>query len=216
MYWLFDFDDTLVLGPNTWAFEVAMPEFIEKYELPYEKEKFDNVMLEAQKRGAEDASEAELLNYVFGELNWRDELKQELVNRVFYEYTPHLFDDTLQFLQAIRDKNQQMFIISNNQHVHPIAEKLGIADYFEAIYAPVVNAGLKPKPAVDLWKKLQSDYNLTDLANVRMVGDDPWSDGTFSQRCGFSCWILDRLNRYTSLHANLPYRWINTLDVNLL
>jgi len=209
MHWILDFDDTLVLGPNTWAFQEVLPTLIRNHGLPYDKALFDRVMLQAQERANEDEQEEELLNFVFDTLNWPDELKADLIDQVYNGYQPRLFDDALPFLDFIQKQGHSIYMISNNNHAVSLAEMLGIKAYFSAIVTPK-QSDSRAKPQRDMWDKLQSEYHLTGA--IYMVGDDPWSDGTFSQRAGISCWIIDRLTRYTSLHAAMPYQWAQTFD----
>ena len=115
MHWIIDFDDTLAIGPNTWAFEVVLPELIKKYELPYQKERFDAVMVEAQKRSAKEADESKLLAYIFSELQWRNDIGDELIDRVFNDYTPDLFPDSLDFLKHLHETSEKLYLVSNNR-----------------------------------------------------------------------------------------------------
>jgi HAD superfamily hydrolase (TIGR01549 family) len=209
MHWILDFDDTLVLGPNTWAFEEVLPELIRHHNLPYDKALFDEVMLKAQKQANEDVNEEELLNHVFETLNWPAELQAELMNRVFNGYQPCVFEDTLRFLDFMQEQGHRLYIISNNNHASSLTEALGIEDYFDAIVTPK-QSGARAKPQRDMWDELQSTYQLD--GDIYMVGDDPWSDGTFSQHAEIPCWIIDRLARYTSLHDLLPFCWARTFD----
>jgi hypothetical protein len=79
MYWILDFDDTLAVGPNTWAFEVVLPQLIQERNLPYDKALFDSVMLQAQeKANNQDLDDAEVFNFVFQSLNWTHDLRSEL------------------------------------------------------------------------------------------------------------------------------------------
>lgn len=208
MHWLLDFDDTLVLGPNTWAFQDVLPDLIRRNTLPYDAARFDAVTLTAQKRANEDVPEDELLDFVFGELGWPEHLKTELIERVFSGYQPHLFDDAEPFLQAIQSRGESAYLVTNNNHAPAIVQGFGLADYFTAIITPK-GAGVRPKPRVDMWYTLEEQVNLN--GEVVMVGDDPWSDGAFATQAGIPCVIVDRLARYNDLRSGLPYRWISTL-----
>jgi HAD superfamily hydrolase (TIGR01549 family) len=205
MNWILDFDDTLALGPNTWAFETVLPDLIKQHRLPYEAELFAEVMLNAQEQSNLTGDDEAILNYVFGTLGWPDSLKNDLVHRVFNEYQPVLFADTLPFLE--RTKGQNLIIVSNNNYAPQLAQALGIADYFKAIITPK-SSGKRPKPHAEMWEAV---IELLGDAPVTMIGDDPWSDGLFSQgKNAASCYILDRLNRYSSL--DLPYQFVPSLD----
>jgi HAD superfamily hydrolase (TIGR01549 family) len=204
MVWILDFDDTLALGPNTWAFETVLPELIKQHQLPYEPDLFASVMLKAQEQSNLTGDDEAILDYVFGTLGWPDSLKKDLVHRVFNEYQPVLFADTLPFLE--RMKGQTLIIVSNNNYAPHIAQGLGIAHYFKAIITPK-SSGKRSKPHADMWDAV---VELVGEENLVMIGDDPWSDGLFSQGREASCFILDRLNRYTNL--DLPYQFVPSLD----
>lgn len=209
MHWLLDFDDTLVLGPNTWAFQEVLPELIRSNNLPYDKALFDDVTLKAQQQANEDVSEEELLDSLFKTLNWPDKLKSELIHRIYNGYQPHLFEDTNPFLDKLRKRDDSIYLVTNNNYAPQIAENLGILNYFDAVITPK-QAGVRAKPQRDMWDVLQDKYALE--GDIIMVGDDPWADGSFAQNIGISCWILDRLGRYGSLHDELPYQWARTFD----
>ena len=209
MHWLLDFDDTLVLGPNTWAFQEVLPELIRSNNLPYDKALFDDVTLKAQQQANEDVSEEELLDSLFKTLNWPDKLKSELIHRIYNGYQPHLFEDTNPFLDKLRKRDDSIYLVTNNNYAPQIAENLGILNYFDAVITPK-QAGVRAKPQRDMWDVLQAKYALE--GDIIMVGDDPWADGSFAQNIGIPCWILDRLGRYTSLHDELPYQWAQTFE----
>lgn len=209
MHWLLDFDDTLVLGPNTWAFQEVLPDLIRSNNLKYDQSLFDEVTLKAQQQANEDVSEEDLLNYVFDTLEWPDKLKSELIHRVYNGYQPHLFKDTIPFLDYICKRGDKVYLVTNNNHAPQIAENLGLADYFVGMITPKQSEG-RAKPHRDMWDALQAKYALE--GDIIMVGDDPWADGTFAQRAGIQCWVIDRLSRYSSLHDELPYQWAKTFD----
>lgn len=211
MNWIIDFDDTLVLGPNTWAFAEVLPTFIEEYHLPYHKEQFDAVMLKAQQQANEGAGEQAMLDYVFGTLQWPSSLGRQLVNRIFNEYAPRLFADTRSFLDSALAHSDDLYMVSNNNYAPTIAQSLGIADCFTAIYTPQRCQGARPKPYPDMWKTLHTDHPHLDAQMCCVVGDDPWSDGSFSLNCGMHCWIVDRLGRYHTLHKEMRFSWATSL-----
>jgi FMN phosphatase YigB (HAD superfamily) len=209
MQWLLDFDDTLVLGPNTWAFQEVLPDLIRSNNLPYDKALFDEVTLTAQQQANEDVSEDELLDYLFDTLKWPDNLKSELIHRIYTGYQPNLFEDTIPFLDKLHKAGDKIYLVTNNNYAPQIAEKLGLSAYFTSIITPK-QAGVRAKPYRDMWDVLQTTQLLE--ADFIMVGDDPWADGSFAQDVGIPCWILDRLDRYTTLHDELPYQWAQTFD----
>jgi FMN phosphatase YigB (HAD superfamily) len=205
MTWILDFDDTLALGPNTWAFETVLPQLIQQHNLPYQPKLFAGVMLKAQEESNITGDDEAILNFVFSTLGWPDSLKKELVHRVFNDYQPALFSDTLPFLE--RMKGQTLIIVSNNNYAPQLAQALGIADYFAAIITPK-SSSKRPKPQADMWDAV-GEFAGDSL--LHMVGDDPWSDGLFSQgNKAACCYILDRLGRYGDLQ--LPYHFVKSLD----
>lgn len=208
MHWILDFDDTLALGPNTWAFQEVLPNLIKSHNLPFDEALYEEVMLTAQRRANEDEDEEMLLDYVFSSLNWDDSLKTQLIHRIYNEYQPALFPDTLDFLQKLQAHDQQVYLISNNNHALHMLQMLGIAESFTAVLTPKAHSA-KAKPHRAMFDVLQAQHDLTD--EIVMVGDDPWSDGRFADNCGIDCWIVDRLGRFTSLHGSYPYRWAATL-----
>ena len=209
MHYLLDFDDTLVLGPNTWAFQEVLPDLIRSNDLPYDKALFDEVTLKAQQQANEDVSEDELLDSLFETLNWPDKLKSELIHRIYNGYQVHLFEDTLPFLDKLRKQGDKLYLVTNNDYAPQLVESLGIADYFAAIITPKLS-GVAAKPRRDMWDVLQTEHSLQ--GDIVMIGDDPWSDGSFAQKIGIPCWILDRLSRYSSLYDELPYQWAQSFE----
>ena len=204
MIWLIDFDDTLAVGPNTWALTRILPELIQAHGIPYEESRFTAVSLRAQQRANETNNDEAILDEMFQQLGLPPSLKDELLSRMYQEYVPRLYEDTLPFLERLAGKT--VFIISNNNHTPQIAQQLGVADYVSDILTPKRCNNARLKPQRDMW-----DYVLAQgLADEReagmVIGDDPWSEGPFADACGFDCWIIDRLNRYASLRPPLPYR----------
>jgi HAD superfamily hydrolase (TIGR01549 family) len=213
MYWILDFDDTLAVGPNTWAFEVVLPQLIQERNLPYDKTLFDSVMLQAQeKANNQDLDDAEVFNFVFESLHWTIDLRSELEQRVYKEYQPALYPDTQPFLEKLAAAGHTLFIISNNNHAPALAQMFGITDYFSGIYTPKLCENVSGKPKRDMWDYVMRQVTIDATQDVWMVGDDPWADGAFAQVCGHKCWILDRLGRYESLHGQFPFQWAATFE----
>ena len=48
MYWILDFDDTLLLGPDTWALQTVMPRLAQEHQLPFDTQLFNDVTVKAQ------------------------------------------------------------------------------------------------------------------------------------------------------------------------
>lgn len=208
MYWVLDFDDTLALGPNTWAFQTVLPDLIQKYQLPFDAPLFDAVTLKAQEQANLTDDEESVVRYVFEALNWDISLKDELINRVYHDYQPQLFDDTLDFLEHRAQHNDTLLVVSNNNYAGHLLEQLGIAHYFKAVFTPKLTQK-RAKPRHEMWSDVQA---IVGNSVVQVVGDDPWSDGLFSQgHPQAQAWIIDRLERYTSLHGHMPYHFVTAL-----
>jgi FMN phosphatase YigB (HAD superfamily) len=205
--WFVDFDDTLVVGPVTWAFEHAFPTLIRKHQLPYDAQKFEQAVLWGQEKSADDGNELMVLMRVFEMMGWSNNHIDELRHMVFNEYIPTVFDDTPAFLERV--KSDPVYILSNNNHAPEIAAQLGIHDRFQAIFTPRICGDVGKKPQRDMWDYIVSQGISVD--DAVMIGDDPWSEGTFSTRCGIQCCIVDRMKRFTSFYNQFPYKWVQSI-----
>src|SRR5262249_4943117 len=134
MNWFLDFDDTLALGPITWAIQTVLPDLIQRNALAYDAAKLDKLVLDTQRDNVQRAKDTEMLDTVFQEMGWPDSLKANLLEKVFDQYTPVLFSDTLPFLQHMTANGQALYILSNNNHAPQIAEALAINQFFAAIF----------------------------------------------------------------------------------
>lgn len=215
MRWLIDMDDTLVMGYLTWAIQHVLPGMIDEFKLPYDATRFSRALLKAQKQSNEGVDEQHILNDMFTALGWDARYQAVLLQRVWEEnYALSLYPDTLPFLKRLSaDPKNRLFIVSNNDGAPDILAQMGIAGYFEAIITPTISGG-QPKPAPDMYAYLDRHYSAeTDSV---MVGDDPWSDGTFAKSCGITCWLLDRMDRFAVLYPHERYLWRKSLsDVGL-
>ena len=211
MNWLLDFSDTLASGSKTWAFEHAFPSMIAEYHLPVDEEVFRNATLQAQKRAREIDDESVVLNELIVKLSWPDELKHELVRRIFEECTAELYEDTLPFLEKLHQASQTVYIVSNTNDTPQLLEKFGITHYFRQIVTPETSGGGTGKPSRDMWDYLIRQVGDEVIAPAVVVGDDPWSDGAFAEACSLPCWIVDRTGRLTSLYNTLPFGWVRSL-----
>ncbi|MBZ0302193.1 MAG: hypothetical protein K8J31_20760 [Anaerolineae bacterium] len=211
MNWVLDFDDTLAVGANTWALTRIIPDIASTHHLPLDPVEFTRISLHAQKLSNETSDDLALLDEMFRQLGWPTKFKHELLNRMFQEYVPALYDDTLPFLQRLSVAAHRIILMSNNDHAPTIAAQLDIDHYFAAILTPkrCENAGGKPKR--DMWDFAVAQGIVEASVPTQMVGDDPWSEGTLADVCGHSCWIVDRLDRYGALHADLAYQWVSSL-----
>src|SRR5258708_1407848 len=211
MHWFVDLDDTLVVGPITWAINTVLPRLMEKYSLASSPTALAAALREGQEKAASGSGEAELLDLFFDRLGWPAELKRELVQEVFDNYQPSLFDDSLQFLTWLSDQRQSVFILSNNDRAVKIAGMLVIAPYIQEYFTTALCAVPKGKPDRALWDYVMSNFT---IASAVLVVDDPWSDGAFADVCNIPCYIVDRLNRFRDM---VHYRCVTSLsDIALL
>ncbi len=211
MNWLLDFDDTLAVGPVTWALQHVFPDMIKTNNLPYDEALYTQVMLKAQRQGNEGVDEETILDEMFARFGWPDHLKAELGQKVYYGYELALFDDTIPFLDHLRERGDRVFVISNNDKAAEHAGTLGIAGYFTGIYYPERCGGVPAKPQRDMWAFVTDQYPELKDEPATFVGDDPWSDGLFAEHCQLPCWIVDRMQRYHTLYAGKPYQWAASL-----
>jgi len=212
MQWLIDFDDTLVNGPITYALREVFPRFIREHDLVYDETRFMAVVLQCQEIASQTGQDAVILQELFQAMNWSEALQSTLLQEVFDHYTPSLFPDTIPFLERLKDRGDTLYILSNNNHAGELAAYMEIAPYFEDVFMPQECGVAQGKPHIDIWQMLLAKSLFGDLHEVTIVGDDPWSEGLFSERCGLLCWLLDRLNRFGTLYESKPYRWVKTLD----
>lgn len=214
MYWLIDFDDTLAVGPNTWALTRVLPNIIATHSLPFDEARFTTASLHAQQLANETNNDEVILDEMFRQLGWPPNLKQELLTRMYEEYVPALYGDTLPFLKQLA--GQTVFIVSNNDYAPQLVQQLGIADYCNGIFTPKSCDNARAKPQRDMWEYIVGQSLAPKNASAIVIGDDPWSEGAFADACGFECWILDRLGRYTNLHPNHTYHWGRSLlDIDI-
>lgn len=211
MNWYLDFDDTLAVGPITWALQHILPEMIQVHNLPYDETLFTQVILKAQQLSNQGIEEAPILDEMFTRLGWPDHLKTDLGQKVYTGYSLALFEDTVAFLDHLRGQQHRMFIISNNNKAAEYIEKLGIATYFTAILTPLNCGDVPGKPNRAMWDYLLTHYPDIKGQDAYFVGDDPWSDGLFAEACELSCWIVDRMQRYHTLYTEKPYHWATSL-----
>ncbi|MEP7288992.1 MAG: HAD family hydrolase [Chloroflexota bacterium] len=211
MHWLIDFDDTLAIGPTTWALSHVFPKMIRDNHLPYDADRFADAVIYGQRQGNQDVSDDVVIDDLFRTMNWPDTLKASLIEQIYKGYQPALFDDARPLLERLAAKSQTIYIVSNNNYAVQIAEQLGIAHYFAGMYTPKTCGGLRAKPQRDMWDYLLSHHEIESGQPVAIVGDDPWSDGAFADECNINCWIVDRMKRFDRLHVEHNYHWVSSL-----
>lgn len=209
--WLVDFDETLATSSITWAFQDAFPKFTREHGLRYDAARLEQVMLVLQERITQNPDVDSLLHFLFEQMDWPAHLEKPFLADLMSGYQPALFDDALPFLERLRDKKRQVYIVSNNRRTPDHVRLLGVESYISGIFTPFVCEGTQPKPHASLWEYLLKEALDVDPETSVVVGDDPWSDGAFADACGLTCWIIDRRNRFASLRGERPYRWIQSL-----
>lgn len=197
-YWFLDFDDTLASGPTTWGLKHALPKLIRQNQLSFDGERYQRAVLATQEQVAGSRDILPALNGLFDEMGWPHSLQAQLLEDLRTGYQPEFFSDALPFLQRLQEKQKQVYIISNNPRSPLLVEQMGISQYIQRCFTPDVCTGARPKPDATLWNCVLSAGIGADVSNSVMIGDDPWSDGTFAENCGLTCWIVDRGNRFAS------------------
>lgn len=211
LYWLLDFDDTLASGPVTWGLVHAFPKLIRDNGLTVDEHVFGQAILRAQERSNVEFDPRPILHDLFVELGWPASLEDRLFSDVVQNYRPELFPDVLPFLDRLRAEERKVYVVSNNPRSVQLIGLLGLQQAVAGVFTPKLCPGTQPKPHRSLWDYLCALFDDLTPDNAVIVGDDPWSDGAFSDNAGIPCWIVDRGNRYASLTAMKPYRWAASL-----
>jgi FMN phosphatase YigB (HAD superfamily) len=210
--WFIDFDDTLATGPTTWGLKYALPRLVQLNRLPFDKEHFAHAVLVAQERVAGSSDIRPALDELFDGMGWPHSLQQQLVDDLRTGYKPELFNDVLPFLQRLANSHKSVYVISNNPHAPELAQWLGIAQFILKYFTPKTCPGALPKPNASLWSYVLASGIRADNTNSIMIGDDPWSDGVFADKCGLSCWIIDRVDRFNNgRYTEKSYKWTQSL-----
>jgi FMN phosphatase YigB (HAD superfamily) len=199
--WFMDFDETLVVGPVTWALETVLPAMIRENNLPLDQARLDAAVLVGQQQAASGMGDMAILDILFTEMNWPHSLQKQLISNVFDHYVPSMFDDTLAFLERIGG----VYVLSNNDHAPDVAMQLGLMPYIKVFFTPKICGVKTGKPKRDIWDFIRAAQN---VEGAILVGDDPWSDGAFADACGIDCIILDRRDRFAHL---TQYRRVRSL-----
>jgi FMN phosphatase YigB (HAD superfamily) len=209
--WLLDFDETLATSGLTWAFQKAFPKLVREHRLEFDADRFEKVMLVVQEHASQNPEPAPLLKILFKEMGWPHNLQDELFNDLMSGYQPNLYEDTLPFLERLRERNRQIYVVSNNRLTPENVRLLGLDHYFHGVLTPDTCPGTGPKPDSSLWEYLRTQEEAIKPETSVVIGDDPWSEGAFAERCGLGCWIVDRMNRFTGMYDQKAYRWVNSL-----
>ena len=63
--WFLDFDETLVVGPATWALESILPAMIREQSLPLNQARLDAAVLRGQEQAASGMGDMAILDILF-------------------------------------------------------------------------------------------------------------------------------------------------------
>jgi len=215
--WLIDFNETLASGNLSWALEVAFPKLIQQHRLPYDAARLHQAMLAGQEQAKRQRQPpAALVHSLFEAMGWPPELEQPLLDDVLANARPRLYDDTLPFLTRLKSLGKRVLVVSNNPMSRQFVTQLQLEAYVDAIYTPDTLPGALPKPSRSLWDAVLAADERVTPENVAVIGDDPWSDGSFAANCGIPCWIIDRRGRFKHLREDRRYHWVEgLLDIAL-
>jgi FMN phosphatase YigB (HAD superfamily) len=196
---LVDFDDTLAVGPVTWGIERFLPEVMARHGLTPDRARLDAALIAAQELAAAKFDDDQVLSGFLGEMDWPQELFEDLAVGFSFEFTFSLFDETLPFLQWLRERGVRAFVVSNNNRSPSLAKDLGIAEHLDGFITPSMQESLRPKPDPSMFGAVVTQLPDLDPATTVMIGDDPWSDAGFAAACGLPCLLVDRTRRYRAL-----------------
>jgi FMN phosphatase YigB (HAD superfamily) len=179
--------------------------------LEYNPDRLGKVILGLQERASQNYDLDPLLHELFESMEWPHRLQSQLIDDLWSNYQPALYDDTLVFLDRLRERNHRVLVVSNSPRTPDQIRFLGLETYVHQVFTPHICANTQPKPHLSLWNYICAQEADIDPATTVVVGDDPWSDGAFAEACGLNCWIVDRMNRFTVLQSQKNYRWVGSL-----
>jgi FMN phosphatase YigB (HAD superfamily) len=201
----------LASGSITWALQEAVPKFITANRLTYDLARLKALTLELQEAASRGGSPEPLAERLFNEMGWPVELQNALLDDVFSNYKPVLFEDATAFLERLRERNDRVLIVSNNPRTLNQVPLLEIGDYFHGVFTPSSIPGALPKPDRSMWDHIRKNSPEIDPQHTIVVGDDPWSEGEFAEVCGLQCWIVDRMGRFADVSAGKRYERVRSL-----
>jgi FMN phosphatase YigB (HAD superfamily) len=210
--WMLDFDETLATGGITWGLKYAFPRLINEHNLPYDVEKFEQAVLVAQEQGSREYDPTRILSELFSTMGWPHELEAPLLTSILTNYQPELFDDVIPFLERLLQYGQNVYVLSNNPRSPKYVELLQLSDYISHVFTPSMFQASQSKPHRSLWDEIVRIHPEIENYETVLVGDDPWSDGVFAENCGLFCWIVDRMDRFRSMHYMKTYSWVRSLS----
>jgi len=209
--WLVDFDETLASGSLTKAFQYSFPKFVLENQLVYDVTHLQEAMLTLQERARQNPDTELLLGILFEMMGWPMDLRHQFLRDIQTNSHPILFEDTVPFLEKLRANKQNIYIVSNNKYTPAHVRSLDLEKYISGVFTPYICPDTQPKPHSSLWEYILTRESDIDPLKSIVIGDDPWSDGAFAERCGLQCWIIDRMNRFSHMYNQKSYRWTQSL-----
>jgi putative hydrolase of the HAD superfamily len=101
-----------------------------------------------------------------------------------------IYPDVRPTLEALRDCNYRMAVISNwDDRLPPLLDALGLGEFFEAVVLSVHTRATKPSP--EMYKRALSTLNITG-SEVLHIGDSQEEDVRGAQAVGMQALLLDR------------------------
>lgn len=209
--WIIDFDETLASGNLTWALQYAFPSFIARHQLRHDPQRLHDVMLTMQQAASGVSDPAPLMSRLFEAMEWDPALQEQLLNDIFSNFKPALFEDTLPFLERLNARGDRVLVVSNNPRTHDQVRILPLERYIAGVFTPQSCPGTLPKPDRSLWDYIVAHDEQISSDATTVVGDDPWSEGEFAFVCGLPCWIVDRMDRFGAVTDQPTYRRVQSL-----
>jgi FMN phosphatase YigB (HAD superfamily) len=196
--WLLDLDDTLQVGPLSWASLYVFPDIIAQTGIKPEKAVFEAAFARAHQLYNAGHTNDAMSDDFFRQIGWSPDLRTGVLERFASEYKPALFDDTRRFLDWTTLRGDKLYMTANNKWARAICGSLGISDYFAAILTPAdLNVARKPDAA--MWEHLKTQHGLTGGADTVVVGNELIFDSAFAKNCGLECIIVDRFDRFEDM-----------------
>jgi FMN phosphatase YigB (HAD superfamily) len=199
--WLLDLDDTLQVGPSSWAELHIFPDIIKQTGIKPERAAFEAAYNRAEEMYNAGGSNEVLGDEFFQMVGWPLSMKTGIIERFTNEYKPVLYEETPAFLEWVMARGNHLYMTSNNKWARSVCQMMGIDHYFTDILTPAA-CGVSDKPSPGMWEYLKTHAALGGESGIVVVGDSLVSDGLFASNCGLDCIIVDRYDRV----ANVPER----------
>lgn len=211
-YCFIDFDDTLVMGVQSWVLSSILPALLKEHDIVFDAEQFNQELLKAIEASNQSYALEEIGLNLFKEMTWPPHILKTIFNEIQTSYQPILYEDAMPFLERLLKADIAICIISNNPHAAHDAPGLGLTAVVQAVITPDKEGVILPKPSTTIWTHLQNQFEDIDVGQSFVVGDDPWTDGAFATAIDLPCFLVDREQRFRSLYETSPHVWVQSLD----